>query len=107
MWHDPVADTLNISVNNGAATTAARSTGTWDGTGAFTIGAASGGTTPFDGIIDEVGLWIGRIPDSTERTTLYNGGAPYPYESIVGVVGKIQSAMISRSSFHPAHAMLV
>ena len=53
--HDPTADTLGISVNNGAFDTGAQSGGMYDGTAAFYIGGRewSGSLIPWDGLIDE------------------------------------------------------
>ena len=55
--------------------------------GPFTVGyAISPGTVPFDGIIDEVGIWS-RTLSSAEVTTLYNGGAglAYPFTAATSI----------------------
>jgi hypothetical protein len=79
-WHDSAADTLNISVNDGAAASTAWTGGTQNGTAAFRISApAYNNSLSFDGIIDEVGFWNGRVLTAGERTTLYNGGSGLTY----------------------------
>ena len=61
-----------------SAGTSATSIG--DNDGAFFLGAAIGGAVPFDGMIDEVGIWS-RVLTSGEVTELYNAGAgnQYPF----------------------------
>jgi hypothetical protein len=83
-WHDSVADVIGLAVNAGTPATAAHTTGVFDGTGLFTIGDLSGFVSRLDGLIDEVGLWKGRILTAQERTDLYNGGAGLAYSSFGG-----------------------
>src|SRR5262245_16961143 len=80
-WHDSVADTINIQVNNGTANSVSHSAGVYDGVSEFQIGARSSSSQYWDGLIDEVGFWK-RVLTSDERTQLYNGGAgfAYPFE---------------------------
>lgn len=86
-WHDSVANTISIQVNNGTVDSQAYSLGTIDGTAAFEIGDASGGLgAPFDGRIDQVGFWK-RVLTSQERTDLYNGGAGLSYAAMSPAVG--------------------
>lgn len=86
VWHDSVANTINIQVNNGTVD----SVGTGgvappDTTNPVYIGArTNGGPSNFwDGRIDEVGFWK-RVLTATERTNLYNGGAgvTYPFTGV-------------------------
>lgn len=72
-WHDSVANTLNIQVNNGTVDSMAHTTGVNDGTANFMIGARTG-TFYWDGRIDEVGMWK-RVLSSAERAALWNSGA--------------------------------
>lgn len=72
-WHDAVANTINLSVDNGTPTSQAHA-GTWNATNTLHIGANTAGQY-MDGRIDEVGLWIGTIPSVSERTALYASGA--------------------------------
>jgi hypothetical protein len=74
-WHDSVANTINIQVNNGTIDSAATSAGVFNGTSAFRIGS-NGNSTPgqyWNGRIDEIGFWK-KVLTSTERTNLYNSG---------------------------------
>jgi hypothetical protein len=75
-WHDSVADTVNIQVNDGTVDSTAYSAGSWDSGHPFKIGA----TSIFfgDGRIDEVGFWK-RVLTSGERTSLYNSGSGLAY----------------------------
>jgi hypothetical protein len=80
-WHDATADTINICVNNGTPDSAAHSTGVFDNNIAFTMGARNGPFGLWQGAIDEVGFWKGRILDATARTALYNSGSGLSYDS--------------------------
>lgn len=73
-----------ISVNNGAANSAAAGSGTPnDTTTLFALGSDAGGTRAFDGRIDEVGVWK-RVLTSTEITQLYAAGVGlgYPFGEV-------------------------
>ncbi len=77
-WHDSIANTINIQVNNGAANSAAHSAGVFQGSALFSLGSYqdSGGSAIelFNGIADEVAVW-NRTLTSTEKEELYNSGA--------------------------------
>lgn len=47
----------------------------------FYIGSAAAGTTTFDGFMDMIGFWNGRVLTSDEQDELYNAGAgrQYPF----------------------------
>lgn len=79
-WHDASANTINVQVNNGTVDSVSHTTGVFDNTAAFTIGARDGATQPWDGLIDECGFWK-RVLTSDERTALYNSGngLAYPF----------------------------
>lgn len=79
-WHDSVAATLNIQVNNATVTTAARTVTPADTTMPFGIGGTSGNTSRFTGRVDEAALWK-RVLTVAERTALYAGGngVTYPF----------------------------
>ena len=83
-WHDSVANTVNIQVNNGAVDSVATS-GPLQAAGAaeFQIGARDnlGSRALLDGRVDEVGFWK-RILTVAERTALYNAGAGVYYPDI-------------------------
>lgn len=70
-WYD--GTNINISINNGAADTAAFSAGVYDGAAPLEMGANSSLSFNWDGRIDEVGIWK-RVLTSAERTSLYNSG---------------------------------
>ena len=73
-YHDPTANTIGISVNAGTAVTDAHTTGVFDGTAPFTIGALPFPEQYFDGLIDEAFVYK-RILTQDEIDWLYNSGA--------------------------------
>lgn len=77
-WHDSVANTINISVNDTDLVSVPYSAGSYDDGGPFYLGASPDVAGYFDGLIDEVGFWK-RVLTSGERTQLYNGGAGLAY----------------------------
>lgn len=85
-WFDSVAGIGYISVNDGAANSAAK-TGTpaTDATTDFSIGSRGnpGPTEYWDGRVDQAGLWK-RVLTAAERTFLYNSGNGRSYAEIVG-----------------------
>ncbi len=82
-WHDSVANTINIQVNNGAVDTVSHSAGVFDSTEAFYIGGAD---TIWNGRIDETAFWK-RVLTTQERTDLYNSGAGLAYPLTVAAAG--------------------
>ncbi len=88
-WHDSVADTVNIQVNDGTANAASFTTGGNDGNADFTIGSWSSPTESvptlnqfWDGRIDEVGFWKRKLT-AGEKTQLYNSGNGVTYPTFV------------------------
>ena len=81
-WHDSVANTVNIQVNNGTAHSAAFSLGVFDGGSRFAIGVGES-SNYWNGRIDEVGFWK-RVLTAAERTNLYNAGTgvTYPFTGV-------------------------
>ena len=82
-WHDAAADTLNISINDGAVDSGAYALGAPDTDRDFSIGvrnAEGGGIFNFDGQIDSFSFWK-RLLTAGEITSFYNGGAGLDYES--------------------------
>lgn len=77
-WHDSVANTINIQVNNGSVDSAAHTGGAFQGNAKFSLGSyqdSGGSPTEFlNGILDEVGVWS-RLLSTAEKTALYNSGA--------------------------------
>lgn len=91
-WHDSVANTINISVNNGTADSAAHTTGIHDGISRFSIGTIYNLSGPptgasflgWNGRIGPVAMWKsaaggGGVLTAAQRTALYNGGAGLAY----------------------------
>lgn len=89
-WHDAVADTINISVNNGTADSAAHTTGVFGGGGNFQVGALQvDGTTNtyyMNGLIDEA-FKLDKAPSADERSFLYNSGNGRTYAEILSYTG--------------------
>ncbi len=72
VWHDPVANTINIQVNNGTIDSLAFSGGPVVQSADFTIGSDTAGDD-FDGRIDAT-AWYNRVLTVSERTELWNNG---------------------------------
>lgn len=85
-WHDSVANTLNIQVNDGGVDSIAHATGVFDGASDFNLGGEhAGAANPLDGIVDEAFL-IKRVLTASERTALYNGASGVGYDDIGKIV---------------------
>ncbi len=83
-WHDPVADTKNIQVNNGTVDSAAYANGANDNATGFLIGAQENGgghSGHADTLIDEAFVWR-RVLTANEREWLYNGGLGRRYSEL-------------------------
>ena len=81
-WHDSVANTINIQVNDGAADSAAHATGCNDNISPFAIGADPVGPAGvLDCRVDEAALWR-RVLTASEKTALYNAGVGIGYDDI-------------------------
>lgn len=80
-WHDSVANTINIQINNGTAQSAAHTLGVFNGTHFFALGDTEGAW--FNGRLDEAAVWK-RVLTATERTNLYNSGngVTYPFTGV-------------------------
>ena len=79
-WHDATANTINLSVNNNTAASAAHTTGVFNGDAALFLGRNEEGITYLSGRLDSVSIWK-RLLTATERTQLYNSGngLDYPF----------------------------
>jgi hypothetical protein len=74
-WHDPVANTITISIDNVSSSSTASTGGTPLGAGtALSLGGNPGVGGYFTGFIDEVAVWE-KVLTSGERTDLYSAGA--------------------------------
>jgi hypothetical protein len=89
-WYDSVADTLNIQINNGTVDGKSNATGCFDSAKGFTLGDFA--FTPFDGLLDEVGIWK-KVLSAPERTWLYNAGAGRSYTDIVNEANALNFAV--------------
>ena len=80
-WHDSVANTINIQVNNGTINTVSHSAGVQDSNGVFRLGEISGNY--LNGRLDGVGVWK-RVLTQSERAYLYNygGGNDYAFSIV-------------------------
>jgi hypothetical protein len=81
-WHDPVANTINIQIDNGTPDSTAHSAGIYVGTDNFVLGAGTFALS-LDAVLDELGFWK-RVLTSDERTELYNAGDGRDYAYITG-----------------------
>lgn len=82
-WHDAVANTINIQVNNGTADSAAHTTGVFNGTSNFLLGARDTPTDFHNGRTGSTQLWK-RILTAAEKTWLYNNRMGRAYAESVG-----------------------
>jgi len=75
-WHDSVANTINLQIDDGTVDDTEFSDGIQDGPADFSIGRPGefAGSPYWDGRIDEMGFWK-RVLTTDERTELYNSGA--------------------------------
>lgn len=83
--HDSATGDVKFFVN-GSQQGATQSAGTGAltyGSAPFNIGARNNGTTPFDGVINQVCFWDTNKADSI-FSTLYNSGSGIPYEAAAG-----------------------
>lgn len=84
-WHDSVANTINIQINDGAIDSQAYATGVFNGSDPFRIGMTAG-PAYMNGRIGPTAFWksnagLGGVLTAAQRTALYNAGAGLPYAS--------------------------
>ncbi len=79
-FHNSVANTVGISVNDGTVDSSATSGATGDSTSQFELGARNVALF-LDGLLDEVGFWK-KVLTSSEVTWLYNGGSGRAYSDL-------------------------
>lgn len=87
-WHDSVANTINIQVNDGTVDSAKFAFGICHSAATFKLGTwgTAGGSNHFNGRIGPTMFWksnagLGGCLNAAQRTMLYNGGAGLPYTS--------------------------
>ena len=86
--HDSVNNILKINVND-VADSVSYSSGVFDSTAGFALGALFVGGVQFygfDGLLDEIGFWKRYLSDA-EVTDLYNAGAGRDYAYIASAGG--------------------
>ncbi len=79
--HDPVANTIGVSVNAGTIDTAAHSTNIFDSTADFIIGTFQTLAGFYDGLVDEVVLFS-EVLSQDEIDWLYNAGNGRSYDEL-------------------------
>ena len=79
-WHNSVADTLNIQVNNGPVDSVAWAGGSYNSTGPLEFGRQTNGAAYHNGRLDSWSRW-NRVLTADERAYLYNlgNGIEYPF----------------------------
>jgi len=94
-WHDSVANTINIQVNDAAVDSLAHATGVFATATPFAIGGWNV-TGNVDGVVDEAAFWK-RVLTTAERTALYNLGFGVSYRNLGGssLVGGVAPFMKS------------
>lgn len=84
VYHDATKNEIGISINGATPIVAPAPGGCYDGTGEFYLGAGPNAAFPYDGLIDEVGYWRGRILTPAEIAKRYNGGNGSTYPAFAG-----------------------
>ena len=78
-WHDSVANTINLQVDNGTVYSTSHASGVVDGPTTFKIGNIKLGVDVYmNGRVDQVGFWK-RVLTAQERADLYNTGVGNTY----------------------------
>ncbi len=83
VWHDPVADTINIKINDQVTTSAAHSAGVYSAGGGFFMGYSEpAATSTLDARLDSITFWKNGFPTEAELGTLFNSGIgiDYPFD---------------------------
>lgn len=92
-WHDSVANTLNIQMNNGTVVSQSWSTGVYVGTQSFTVGF-QGGSNFLNGIVDSA-FFIKSVLSANDRTYLYNSGNGTSYLELLAYRPDLLTSMVS------------
>ncbi len=80
-WHDSVANTINIRINNGSVNSTSYSSGSHDSSQELRFARAGGAATSyFDGIMGPVSFWK-KVLSSTEQDDIWNSGNGLDYAS--------------------------
>lgn len=89
VWHDSVANTINVKIDADTTTSASYSLGVFAGTTQFlALRGTSGGfaVSPMDGWLDSVSFWRNGFPSEAELAALFNGGNGDDYPFAAGEV---------------------
>lgn len=80
VWHDSVLNTINLQIDNGTPVSTSHSTGVFNGTSAFVLGAFDGAANFHNGRIARVHFWK-KVLTTGEATEVYASGAfrMYPF----------------------------
>lgn len=83
VWHDKVANTLNIKVNDGATESVAHSTGVFAGGTDLYVGRNQETIATLSARIDSLTFWKNRFPSENELAAIYSAGfgVDYPFSS--------------------------
>jgi hypothetical protein len=81
VWHDAANNRRGISINAGTPATDSYSTGVFNSTAPFQVGAGTAFGGYFDGLVGPVRMWK-RVLTTGERAELYNAGAGLPYAGL-------------------------
>lgn len=83
-WHDPVANTINLRIDDGAAASTPHSTGVVAGSSDFFVGFDDGASlASLDASLDSLTFWKNAFPTTSELDTIFNAslGLDYPFSS--------------------------
>lgn len=90
-YHNATSNTIGISVNAGVFDTAVHSGGIYNASSDFAIGITYNNVGAaaqfFDGLIDEVCIYKGRVLTADEITWLYNAGTGRAYSALSAAKG--------------------
>jgi hypothetical protein len=79
-WYTASDQKMRIRINDATTYVSTMTAPLIQKTANFSIGARADQTSPFSGVVDEVGFWK-RVLNAAEMTQLYNGGAGWPFSS--------------------------
>lgn len=96
VWHDPAANQIGGTVNNGSPNTGSHSGGVYVGSSVFRFGATGDTNAFLNGEVDEWGFWK-KVLTSDERSLLYNSGLAktYPFVYHDGAAALTASATVA------------
>lgn len=79
-WHDPVANTINVKINDEPTTSKSHTTGVFAGANGITLGLSGDPLeATLDAALDSVSFWKNGFPSESELSMLYHGGMGLDY----------------------------